>query len=132
MKYLLDTNICIKYLNGNSQNITSKLTKLNPEDIALCSVVKSELLVGAYKSVKSKKTMSLLETFFAVFHSLAFDDEAALIYGKIRSDLEKQGTPIGPYDLQIASIALANNLILVTNNSREFKRIKKLKIEDWS
>ena len=69
--------------------------------------------------------------FLKVFPSIPFDDEASDIFGNIRAQLEKKGEPIGPFDLQIASIALLNNLILVTHNTKEFSRIKKLKIEDW-
>lgn len=77
------------------------------------------------------KTYKKLNTFLEVFPSLSFDDEASEIYGKIRSRLEKSGQPIGPYDLQIASLAVLNNLTLVTHNVKEFSRIKELKIEDW-
>ncbi len=131
MKYLLDTNVCIRYLNGQSIAIRDKIRSLNPDDIVLCSVVKSELYFGAFKSNRPEKTLSKLEPFLAFFKSLPFDDLAARVYGKIRSELEKDGTPIGPYDLQIASIALANNLILVTHNVREFSRVSGLMIEDW-
>ena len=62
---------------------------------------------------------------------LSFDDRAAEAYGTIRGDLEKQGTPIGPNDLLIAAIALANSAILITHNSREFGRVAALKMEDW-
>ena len=131
MKYLLDTNVCIRYLNGQSIAIRDKIRSLNPDDIVLCSVVKSELYFGACKSNRPEKTLSKLEPFLAFFKSLPFDDLAARVYGKVRSELEKDGTPIGPYDLQIASIALANNLILVTHNVREFSRVSGLVIEDW-
>ena len=97
----------------------------------MCSVVKSELLTGAYKSNVSQNILTRLEVFFAKFESFVFDDISADYYGKIRSELEKKGTIIGPYDLQIASIALANDLILVTHNTKEFQRIQELKLADW-
>lgn len=131
MKYLLDTNVCIKYLNADSENIKLKLKSNSPQNIFLCSVVKTELLTGAYKSNISHKTLLKLESFFNKFDSLFFDDISADICAKIRSDLEKKGKIIGPYDLQIAATALANDLTLVTHNIKEFKRIKGLKIEDW-
>ncbi|HPJ40345.1 MAG TPA: type II toxin-antitoxin system VapC family toxin [Spirochaetota bacterium] len=131
MKYLLDTNICIHYLNGTSLSVRERLQTLSPRDIALCAVVKSELLAGAYKSAVYDKVRSRLDVFFHAFESLPFDDIAADIYGKVRSDLEQVGMVIGPYDMQIASIAIAHNLTLVTHNTREFSRIQNLRYENW-
>ena len=131
MTYLLDTNVCIKYLNGQSDKIVKKISSLSPDDIVICSVVRAELFAGAYKSKSFKKTYDKLINFLKVFPSMPFDDEASDIFGNIRAQLEKKGEPLGPFDLQIASIALLNNLILVTHNTKEFSRIKKLKIEDW-
>ncbi len=131
MKYLLDTNVCIKYLNADSVRIVENLKKHMPDDITLCSVVKSELLTGAYKSNVTDKVLKKLNVFFDKFTSLVFDDEAADMYGKIRAELEKAGSAIGPYDMQIASIAIVHNLILITHNINEFSRIKDLKMEDW-
>jgi tRNA(fMet)-specific endonuclease VapC len=131
MTYLLDTNACIKYLNGRSENIRRNLESKQPQEMLVCSVVKAELFYGVQKSVKQKENMEKVHTFLDQFVSLSFDDKASEKYGEIRADLEKTGTPIGPNDLLIASIALANNVILVTHNTREFKRVKGLKIEDW-
>jgi tRNA(fMet)-specific endonuclease VapC len=131
MKYLLDTNVCIKYLNGSSESVKKHIKKLHPSEIVICSVVKSELFAGAYKSKNKEKTLDKLKIFFSPLKSLSFNDEAAEAYGKIRADLEKKGTPIGPYDLQIASIAVFNDLTLVTHNKREFRRVEGLDIEDW-
>lgn len=89
------------------------------------------MFAGAYKSKNKEKTLDKLKIFFSPIKSLPFTDEAAEVYGNIRADLEKKGTPIGPYDLQIASIAVLNNLTLVTHNVREFSRVEDLKIEDW-
>jgi tRNA(fMet)-specific endonuclease VapC len=131
MKYLLDTNVCIKYLNGSSESVKRHIKKLHPSEIVICSVVKSELFAGAYKSKNKENTLDKLKIFFSPLKSLPFNDEAAEAYGKIRADLEKKGTPIGPYDLQIASIAVFNDLTLVTHNKREFRRVEGLDIEDW-
>ena len=131
MKYLLDTNVCIKYINGDSEAVKLKLQSYRPEDILLCSVVKSELIYGVLKSTNKSKNVEKLKKFFAPFVSLPFDDDCAMIYGEIRSSLEKTGKLIGAYDMQIAAIALRNNIILVTHNVKEFSRIVKLKIEDW-
>lgn len=131
MKYLLDTNVCIKYINGTSEKIKNKISALNPEDIYLCSIVKAELFYGISKSKNKEKNLIKLNEFFHPLNSLSFDDDCWKIFGEIRSKLEKEGKIIGPYDLQIASTAISNNLTLVTNNTNEFKRIKKLNIEDW-
>lgn len=131
MIYLLDTNTCIRYLNGQSTAIRARLEELHPRDVNLCSVVKAELLYGAVKSAIRERTLARLERFFDAFASFPFDDRAAEAYGTIRGDLEKQGTPIGPNDLLIAAIALANSAILITHNSREFGRVAALKMEDW-
>lgn len=131
MKFLLDTNAWIKILNQQASPIKAKFAALHPSDIALCSVVKSELYFGAYKSARRTANLALLTTLFAQFESLPFHDQTAEICGNIRAQLVKLGTPIGPYDLQIAGIALANNVILVTHNTKEFSRITGLRIEDW-
>ena len=131
MTYLLDTNTCIKYLNGRSENIRQHLEVKQPQDILLCSVVKAELLYGTMKSVNPEKNLARLQPFVNRFVSLFFDDGAAEAYGRIRAELEKAGTPIGPNDLLIAAIVVANDVTLVTNNTREFSRVKGLKFEDW-
>jgi tRNA(fMet)-specific endonuclease VapC len=129
--YLMDTNTCIRYLNGRAPNVRSRLRALRPTDIAVCSVVKAELFAGAARSTDPARTRARQDVFLAPFASLPFDDPAAEIYARIRAQLEAAGTPIGPYDLQIAAITLANNLILVTHNVREFSRIIGLQLEDW-
>jgi tRNA(fMet)-specific endonuclease VapC len=131
MSYLLDTNVCIKYLNGQSDKIVENLSYLRPDDIIICSPVRAELFTGVYKSNSFKQTYRKLMEFLDVFPSLPFDDDAAKMYGKIRGQLEKLGKPIGPYDFQIASIALLHDSILVTHNINEFSRIKELRLEDW-
>ena len=129
--YLLDTNVCIVYLKGRSEKIKSRIDDLEAEQIAVCSVVKSELFYGSMRSNNPAKNLNLQKSYVSQFVSLPFDDSCAEIYGKVRADLEKKGTPISSNDIQIASIALANDLILVTHNVREFSRIEGLKIEDW-
>lgn len=97
----------------------------------VCSIVKGELFYGANKSSNSRETLAKQLEFLNRFVSLPFDDTSTLIYGQIRAQLAILGTPIGSYDLQIAAIALANNLTLVTHNTREFSRVAGLQIEDW-
>ncbi|HAX74395.1 MAG TPA: VapC toxin family PIN domain ribonuclease [Cyanobacteria bacterium UBA11372] len=130
--YLLDSNACIRLLNKSaSSNMARKLAELTPDDIRLCSVVKSELYYGAYKSTRRDRNLANLNRFFSQFISVPFDDNAAAIAGQVRAQLDVAGTPIGSNDLLIAAIALSNDLTLVTHNTREFGRINGLKYEDW-
>lgn len=132
MTHLLDTNSCVDYLRrGPASNITAELAAAVPGSVVLCSVVVAELLYGAHRSVRKAQTLMEVEAFCRQFQSLAFDDQAAGEYGAIRAILADQGTPIGPNDLMIASIALAQGMTLVTHNIREFSRVPGLKLEDW-
>jgi len=131
MRYLLDTNACIRYLNGRSESLRQHIISKNPDDLVLCSVVKAELFYGAQKSQNPQKSLQKQLLFVNRFISLPFDDKAAEVYGRIRAQLEKVGTPIGPNDLLIAAIAIANDVTLVTHNTREFRRVMGLVIEDW-
>lgn len=131
MKYLLDTNVCIKYLNGQSDSVRFHLEFMKPGEVVLCSVVKAELLYGVAKSAKPEKNLERLAYFLTHFQSLPFDDNSSRVYADVRVGLERVGNPIGPNDLLIASIAIANRLTLVTHNTREFGRIKGILLEDW-
>jgi tRNA(fMet)-specific endonuclease VapC len=131
VSYLLDTNVCIRVLTGRSPALVERLRAHDPREIKLCSVVKGELLAGARKSGRPAENLRLLADFFAPFESYAFDDSCAEHYGVIRSDLERQGTPIGPNDLLIAATALAFDSTFVTHNGAEFVRVAKLRLEDW-
>jgi tRNA(fMet)-specific endonuclease VapC len=131
MIYLLDTNICIVYLQGKNTCLKQKLEQASSSDIAVCSVVKGELFYGAMRSSNPERNLNIQQKFLNQFVCLPFDDKSALIFGNIRAELATLGKPIGAYDLQIAAIALANNLILITHNTREFKRIEGLQIADW-
>ena len=131
MKYLLDTNTCIRYLNGLSPEVFKGLDDTPETDVCVCSVVKFEPRYGALRSDFVEKTLAQQDKFLSRYLSLPFDDSAQAAAAKIRADLTKAGTPIGPYDLLIAAIALTNDLILVTHNTSEFNRVTGLKIEDW-
>jgi len=113
--YYLDTNICIYFINGKYQSLKNKILSIPPSKI----------------SSKKKENLKRLEVFFKEFEVEPFSDQTAYTYADIRSKLEKSGTLIGPNDLLIASIVLYNNGTLVTNNTKEFKRIKALKLENW-
>jgi tRNA(fMet)-specific endonuclease VapC len=131
MKYLLDTNTCIRYINGRSLQLRAKFLTLAVEDIAVCSIVKAELYAGSAKSVTPERSLTKQQSFISQFISLPFDDAAATVDGQVRASLEKTGMPIGPLDMLIAAIAIAHNPILVTHNTTEFSRIPNLRLEDW-
>lgn len=131
MKYLLDTNACIRYLNGQSDGIRRMLEALSHGEAVLCSVVRAELLYGALKSAQPERNAERLAHFFRGFPCLPFDEAASDAYAEIRLRLEKVGKPVGPNDLLIAAIARASRLTLVTHNAREFGRIEGLALEDW-
>lgn len=131
MKYLFDTNVCIQILKGKSLNLKEKLQTIPNEQIVIPSIVRFELFYGAYKSNNSQKTLALVNEFLNSFSTLNFEDTIAEKAGEIRAYLDKSGTPIGPYDLIIAATAIISNLILISNNTKEFKRISELSIEDW-
>lgn len=131
MTYMLDTNACIRYLNGRSESLRQQISLRRPEEIVVCSVVKAELFYGARKSNNPQRSLEKQYRFVNRFESLPFGDEAAEAYGQIRTKLEKRGTPIGPNDLLIAAIAIVNEVVLVTHNTREFGRVEGLKYEDW-
>ena len=131
MIYLLDTNVCIHLLNERHPAILQHFRQHSPADIALCSVVKAELLYGARRSQRVEANLQLLKAFFAPLQSLPFDDDCAEHYGKIHADLLSQGKPIGPNDTLIAAVAHAHNATLITHNIGEFSRVVGLQIEDW-
>lgn len=131
MKYLLDTNVCIQFITGRSFAIKDKIEHSDLSSIYICSVVRGELEYGARKSKYPEKTLSVLINFLSNFSEIDYDSAAAKQYGIIRAELEKLGQPIGPYDMQIASIALANDFTLVSHNTGEFERVNGLLLEDW-
>jgi tRNA(fMet)-specific endonuclease VapC len=131
MSLLLDTNICIAYLNGRDPTVREKLLAQSPTEVHLCSVVKAELLYGARNSDHVDQNLRRLHDFFEPLASLPFDDEAAGWYGSIRAQLRREGTPIGSNDLMIAAIALTGDLTVVTRNEGEFQRVPGLRFIVW-
>ncbi len=131
MTYLLDSNVCIRLINNSSPAVINRLASQQPEDILISTITQLELYYGAYRSAQQERNLQILQRFFSQFTIIPLEPEAARIAGRIRAELAASGTPIGPYDLQIAAIAMANNLILVTHNTKEFSRVNGLQIEDW-
>ena len=131
MKFYLDTNICIYFLKGKYEIIRTRLLEKHPDDIKICSIVKAELFYGAEKSTKREENLKKIEEFLFPFEIIPFGEQESIAYARIRSKLEKDGKPIGPNDLLIASTVLENDGILVTNNVKEFERVEDLQIENW-
>jgi tRNA(fMet)-specific endonuclease VapC len=130
MIYLLDTNVCIAAMRGNP-NVVQALASRSPEDCAVSMVTVFELFAGVFRCNHPEKEEQKVSTFLAPFHLLPFDWDSALKTAGVRFQLEKNGTKIGPYVLQLCGQALALDLTLVTHNTREFKRVTGLRLEDW-
>lgn len=130
--YYLDTNTCIYFLNGLSESIKDKILSTSPSEIVIPSIVKAELLLGAYKSKSKGSTLEKVERFLQPFEIVPFDDQMTYCYADIRSYLESRGKIIGPNDILIAAIVRFHEGTLITNNVDEFKRIPGLKVENWA
>jgi tRNA(fMet)-specific endonuclease VapC len=131
MKYMLDTNICVYFIKRKPQSIFETLNKTMQEGVAISSITVAELEYGVAKSEYYEKNKNALAQFLTLPVILPFDVAAAAEYGNIRVELQRRGTPIGPLDTLIAAHAKASDLILVTNNTREFERVEGLQIENW-
>lgn len=132
MRYMLDTNICIYVIKHKPEKVFQKLQEVDPSDVCISSVTYAELVHGVEKSAAVDKNRLALSILLANIEILDFDVNAAEGYGKIRADLEKNGTPIGPLDMMIAGHARSLDYTVVTNNVKEFKRVSGLKIENWA
>ena len=131
MKYLLDTDICIFYLRRRSPRLVSRVDSAPPLDIAISAITRAEMLAGAARSQRPEESAAEQKDFLSRFTSLPFDAAAADWYAQIDFQLRRNGQPIGPLDSQIAAIALAHDLTVVTHNTRHFNRVPSLPVEDW-
>jgi tRNA(fMet)-specific endonuclease VapC len=132
MTYLLDTNVWVALLRNSSTEVATRFQAAAATgDLRVCSVVLAELRYGALCSAKPAANRAAVDALLAPYPSLSFDDPAADQYAAIRRHLESTGQIIGPLDLQIAAIALANGCTLVTHNTAEFSRVPNLMLEDW-
>ena len=131
MRYILDTDICSYIIKGSSSVLLQNLELHAQDDISITAITYAELLFGAEKK-QSRKIQNKIEAIASIVSIIAFNQNAAREYAKIRTKLEKTGTPIGNMDILIASCAIAEDAILVTNNERHFSNIKKLQIENWT
>ena len=130
--YLLDTNICIFAIRKRPEIVLKKLKEKISDGIYISSLTVAELEFGVENSQRIEKNRIALLKFLSIFNILNFDDTDAIDYGRLKTDLRKQGRLIGPIDMLLAAQALNKELIFVTNNVKEFERVKWLKIEDWS
>ena len=130
--YLLDTNICIYAINGRHPRLTEHLLTVHPDEIMVSSVTVGELEYGAAKSRWGERTQEGMHAFLANFSTLPFTEEDALLFGKLRALLEAEGTPIGVLDVIIGAQGIANELTVVTHNTKEFQRLPGIVLEDWA
>ena len=130
--YFLDANTCIYYLKGKFPNIRAQLLALSPDEIKIPSVVKAELLLGAYKSNQRESNLEKIEAFLEPFEIKPFDDQVSYVYAEIRGLAESSGKIVGPNDLLVAATTKFYNGVLVTNNTREFSMIDGLELANWA
>lgn len=131
MRFMLDTNLCIALIKRKPAKTLQKLTTLSPGEVGISAVTLAELRYGVAKSVQRERNAQALDAFVLPLEIADFDEAAADTYGQVRTALEKSGTPIGPLDTQIGAHALSLGAVLVTHNTREFRRVSGLAVEDW-
>jgi tRNA(fMet)-specific endonuclease VapC len=131
MKYLLDTNICIYLIKRQYPEVLAKLLKVGFYNIGISSITLAELEYGIANSTRRMESQTALLEFILPFEILDFTYNAASFYGRIRKELKDKGQPIGDMDMLIAAVAMANDLAVVTNNEKEFRRISGLRVENW-
>ncbi len=131
MRFMLDTIICIYAIKHKPEQFFKELQKHDPSEVCISSVTYAELVHGVEKSTTIEKNRLALSLLLANIDVLDFDIKAANCYGKIRAELEKKGTPIGPLDMMIAGHAQSLGYTIVTNNDREFERAPDLLIVNW-
>lgn len=132
MKYMLDTNICIYAIKHKPDTVIRNFLSHDSEELCISAITYAELMHGVEKSMAVERNRIAMSLFLSPITILQFDERAAEEYGRIKAELEKKGTPIGPMDTLIASHAKSKGLIIVTNNTREFNRVVGLTVEDWT
>jgi tRNA(fMet)-specific endonuclease VapC len=132
VKWLLDTNVCIAVIRQRPESALRRLRGKQVGQVGLSTITLAELEFGAAKSQQPARARAALREFLLPLELMPFDEAAADAYGTVRAAMEKKGRPIGPLDTLIAAHALALGTVLVTNNTREFRRVPGLSVEDWS
>ena len=131
MRYLLDTNICVELIRRRPASLLARLLRFETGDICLSTITVAELQYGVRKSRYPEQNAAALEAFLLPFDVRPFTDAAALLYGRVRAELEARGEPIGSFDTLLAAHALALHVPIVTPNTREFSRVDGLDVEGW-
>lgn len=131
IQYMLDTSTCIHLIKHRPETIYARLSVLSVEDVAISSIVAAELWYGVAFSQRKKQNETALRDFLDYVEVLDWPREACPIYGRVRAQLRRKGTPVGAMDLLIASHAVFLEAVLVTDNTREFERVPDLKMENW-
>jgi tRNA(fMet)-specific endonuclease VapC len=131
MKWMLDTNTCIAIIKSDPDRVLKKLRGKSIGQVGLSSITLAELEYGVARSTRPRDANAALTEFLLALEVAPFDASAASRYGHVRAELARLGQPIGPLDTLIAGHALALDVVLVTNNTREFVRVKGLRLEDW-
>jgi tRNA(fMet)-specific endonuclease VapC len=132
MAWMLDTNICVALIRSGDSAITAQMQRRKLGSIGISSITLAELEHGVRRSAFVSQNAEALAKFLVPLAIHPFDDLAAHAYGRIRAELDRKGTPIGPLDTLIAAHALSRGDTLVTRNVREFKRVAELRVADWS
>ncbi|MBF2057138.1 MAG: PIN domain-containing protein [Cyanobacterium sp. T60_A2020_053] len=130
MKYLLDTDTCIYWLKGRIP-IKNRLCTVGFNQVCICQITVSELYFGAYNSNQIDNNLKTLDDFLKSISVLSFTNDSLKKFGELKAFLRKTGNTIDNFDLLIASVALTNNLILVTNNTRHYQRILNIRLDNW-
>lgn len=128
--FLLDTTVCIDVFKGRP-SVIKKMTALAPDDVAVSAISIYELYVGAAKCRRPQDERKKIAHFLSLVHELSFEHADATEAGQLRAELESKGLSIGPYDILIAAQGLRHGLTVVTSNSKEFKRVPGLVVDDW-
>jgi tRNA(fMet)-specific endonuclease VapC len=131
-RYLLDTNICIYIRRKRPEEVLRRFRMLRPGEAVLSVITFGELVYGAEKSAQRGATLELLRELAQVLPVQGLPETAAESYGTIRAELDRKGETIGNNDLWIAAHAKAAGLVLVTNNEREFRRVRGLRVQNWT
>ena len=131
MRYMLDTNVCIDYLKGNSNNIRDRIISAPKDTLCISAITLSELMYGVENSSNREANLVALDFFLLKIDIISYDDQAAAAYGVIRRQLKQEGIIIGGMDMLIAAHAKSLDAVLITHKTKEFNRVQGLRIEDW-
>ena len=131
MRYLLDTTICIYLIKKRPKEVLSQFKQHSPQDVAISTITLFELQYGIEKSQYPQQSKNALARFLLPLNLISVDRSSAIESAVIRAQLEKKGTPIGPYDILIAGLAISRDMVLVTNNIKKFERVDNMYLENW-